>query len=111
MNGRLNKGETLVKGQGIFSKNGKWLLVLQLDGNLLLYNNQVPIWSSSTETGSRFVMEENGNVILYDDQGKVLFSTSTNNGQHFELLNTGFMVVYDFNGKSIWSSLKLQRNF
>lgn len=99
----------LEQGQGVFS--GRFMLELQIGGNLVLYYNELSIWSSSTQNGAKFVMERSGSAVLYDNQGKVLLSTSTNNGDHFELKDTGFMVVYDSNGKSIWTSLKLHRIF
>lgn len=110
LNGRLDKGEQLVKGQGLVTANGKYHVQIP---NLALYWDQIRIWSSSEANGVRFVMEVNGNAVLYDDKDNVLFSTGTvNKGDYFELLDTGIMVVKDTEKKTIWSSnIYLGRSF
>lgn len=105
LDGRLSKGESLVRGQGLFSLNGRYYLAMQKDGNLVLYKNGLLLWSTKTTTGVRFAMETNGNAVLYDSSNRVLFSTSTTNeGDHLELLDNGNMVVLDSLRKTLWAS-------
>lgn len=101
----MKKTQEIRKGQGILRKNGLYHFVLLQNGRLVLYFNQNLLWSAKTTKGDRFVLESNGNAVLYDDKQKILFSTeTTNNGDRLELLDTGILVLYDSTGKTLWSS-------
>lgn len=50
------------------SPNGRYALVMQGDGNLVLYRDPggVPLWSSgSDDAGARLVMQGDGNAVIY----------------------------------------------
>lgn len=114
MDGRLDKGQRIFRGQGIVSPNGKHNLELHLDGHLALYSKNVGLtWSSDvTKSASSFFMNFNGNAELYGDSENVIFSTeTTDRGGHFELLDNGNMVVYDADRNVIWSSDTYQGDF
>jgi len=61
---QLMPGETLVPGQFIRSPNGLATLVLQADGNLVLYKPSTPYWSTATGTGGSLflTMQTDGNL-------------------------------------------------
>jgi hypothetical protein len=60
------------------------MLVLQSDGNLVLYgeNGTIALWSSDTwNSGSnRLIMQSDGNLVLYNNEGAVWSSGTTGQG-------------------------------
>ena len=72
MNDRLLPGQSLKGNETLTSDNEHYRLVMQLDGNLVLYDitgdEHQPIWN--TETPNKpvrlCVMQQDGNLVLYD---------------------------------------------
>jgi hypothetical protein len=103
----LNVGDTLV------SPNGRATLVMQSDGNLVLYRNDAApgispaLWSTKTwaQPCTVAVMQWDGNFVLYDSSGKACWSTGTwdHPGAYVVLQDSGNLVVYD-NGVPLWDS-------
>lgn len=60
-------------------------LLLQFDGNLVLYANGVAVWSTRTDRWlentntlvKEFVMQEDGNMVLYDETGRIMWQSYT----------------------------------
>jgi hypothetical protein len=78
---RLPAGESLVKGQRLISPNGKFELVFQGDGNLVLYENQPEggskaIWAAKTNSWSTHV------TVRADDNFAVMSDGNTNWSSH-----------------------------
>lgn len=83
---RPTTGELVVKRTGgpivwtTGAKKSDWL-VLQADGNLVLYNsNGAPVWASGTagKGTSRLVMQNDGNLVLYrTSTGKATWSSKS----------------------------------
>ncbi len=119
---QLNSGDNLFSGLSGFK------LSMQQDGNLVLYAiddtnlpRQLPafppgftsgsypkaIWASGTNgtDANRCVMQEDGNLVVYDVAGTARWASGTN-GNHGAFLrcqDDGNLVVYSFNGGA-WSS-------
>lgn len=82
----LYQGQTLYVGQAI-KMQGQWgqeiQLVMQWDGNLVLYNGGQAIWASHTNRGWRqngyeCRMQEDGNLVVYDrDSWQAIWSSGT----------------------------------
>lgn len=101
----MDRNEQIRRGQGLISINGKFHLELQTNGNLALYSNGALLWSTQTSTGDRFVMQNDGNLVLYERNGRSLFLTKTDgSGRYFLLQNDGNMVVYDSRNSAKWLS-------
>ncbi len=70
---RLLPGEGLGVGGGLVSGDGRHRLVMQDDGNLVLYGPDRPLWA--TGTPGRIVvaaiLQEDGNLVLYGPEGPV----------------------------------------
>ncbi|HEX6687150.1 MAG TPA: NlpC/P60 family protein [Solirubrobacterales bacterium] len=64
----LDPGGRLVAGQGLVSANRDYQLIMQPDGNLVLYQSGRALWSSETSghPGAFAVMQEDGNLVVYD---------------------------------------------
>ncbi len=54
-------------------------LLMQQDGNLVLYHNGKARWSTGTNgnPGAYFVMQNDGNAVVYSQNNKPLWSTHT----------------------------------
>ncbi len=108
--GRLLPGESLHTGQGRASCDGRFTLVTQSDGNLVLYQNgHGAIWASNTVRGSgsyTSVMQTDGNFVLYRDGGNALWASGTDGraGSFLAIQDDGNLVVYTSGGSAIWSS-------
>lgn len=102
---KLNPGETLSRGENLTSANGRYKLLIQKDGNLVLYGprNQ-PLWSSNTQGRpvEKCVMQRDGNLVLYLRDGQPVWASNTegNLGSFLLLQNDGNLVVY----RPVWNS-------
>lgn len=103
----LNPGEILYPNQFITSPNGQYTLIMQTDGNLVIYRTGgIPIWSSNTATGinSFCVMQTDGNLVIYDYGGNYYWASNTGgmNGSILVMQDDGNLVTY-LNGIAKWS--------
>ncbi|MEU4801299.1 S8 family serine peptidase [Actinosynnema sp. NPDC023587] len=108
---RINPGEELVRGQFRTSFNGEYKLVLQNDGNLVLYNRAgAAQWSSKTwnTDATRLYFQYDGNVVLYSNAGVSRWSTNTPNsvGVNFVVQNDGNIVLYGPSQQVVWHRKK-----
>jgi hypothetical protein len=99
MGNTLMPNQRLDLNERLTSRNRQFELVMQTDGNLVLYRvvNQHPIWSTGT-TGqdiSHAVMQTDGNFVLYTFGGPPAWSTNTANRQYswLKLLDTGGLAI------------------
>ena len=107
--GIMGPDQGLAVGQALSSCDGRFSLVMQGDGNLVLYQSGAgAIWASHTwgTSGQVAVMQGDGNFVLYDAGGAALWHTSTfgNPGALLAVQDDGNMVVYSSGGVAIWAS-------
>jgi uncharacterized protein (AIM24 family) len=106
-NDTLQQGEQLRNGESLISNNGCFNLVLQSDGNLVLYLRNTPIWASGTDgkSGNALVMQGDGNLVLYAENGLATWSSQTQgtNNSRFIVQNDGNAVVYA-DSKAVWDT-------
>jgi hypothetical protein len=111
---------TIAAGQGLVinafqtSCDGRFQLILQPDGNLVLYQNGTAYWQSATVGGKiaySFVMQGDGNAVLYgpsttNPNPNPVWSTGTagNPGATLVVQTDGNMVVYSSGGRALWNS-------
>lgn len=83
-------------------------LVMQRDGNLVLYSNGHPVWASYTQNnpGAFATMQADGNLVIYSKTSKPLWATYTNNnpGSTFVLQDDGNLVIYNSSVRPVWHS-------
>lgn len=86
MSATLLAGLSLPQGVPLRSPNGAYHLVVQADGNLVLYVSQYfhpanALWASGTNGRGqgpyRLDMQKDGNLVLYDGVNKPLWATDT----------------------------------
>lgn len=108
----LRAGQMLAVNQAVSSYDNRFHLVMQSDGNLVLYQglqgqSMTALWSSGTwgTSGNRAIMQDDGNFVLYDSSNNALWSSGTwdNPGAYLAVQNDGNVVVYD-NSTPLWAS-------
>lgn len=107
----LGPNECLAQGESLTSANGCFKLIMQGDGNLVIYrqSNNRATWSSKTSRTctNRACMQGDGNFVTYDCQNKATWSskTSKKEGSWVILQNDGNMVVYAWqSNRALWAS-------
>lgn len=110
MAGRLNPNNRLLPGGMIGSDNGRFSLVMQADGNLVLYQNGTTkaLWATGTH-GKKVafaIMQGDGNFVVYAPDNTVLWHAGTqgNPGSVLILQDDGNLVIYAPGNKAIWAS-------
>ncbi|WP_201276798.1 hypothetical protein [Microbulbifer sp. ALW1] len=112
----LEKGQKLLPGERITSTNGNYYLIMQNDGNLVLYkkvgSGKEALWSSKTtgKPSARAVMQWDGNFVIYSTSSGALWSSNThvNDPAKLRMQNDGNLVIYKTDGTPIWSTKTTQ---
>lgn len=105
----LSGGRQLSTGQSLTAANGRYRLVMQSDGNVVVYaGDGRAAWSSGTSRspGSRLVMRTDGNLVIVNPAGAVVWQTRTagHAGSRTVLQSDGNVVVYTTGNRPIWDS-------
>jgi hypothetical protein len=98
----LVPGQSLGPGESLPSPDELYSLFMQFDGNVvLLYGNGAPppvVWATHTNgiTPGEFIMQTDGNLVLYDSSGQAHWDSNTwgNPGAFLNVQNDGNVVVY-----------------
>jgi hypothetical protein len=103
----LGEGETLAGGESLHSGDGTWFLRMQVDGNLVLYQNGTARWATGTHNhpGAKVIMQTDGNLVVYDANGTTpLWSSKTygSAADRLVLYDNGDLVLLDPDNTIIW---------
>lgn len=101
----LSSGESLYPGQSKTSSNGQYALVYQYDGNLVLSDNDTPVWHSDTAgtSAGEATMQGDGNFVIYSNGSPIRASnTDGNPGAWLAVQNDGNVVIYGPGGNPLW---------
>lgn len=105
---KLWPNQSLRPNEGLKSKNGRVQVVLQSDGNCVLYGDNKPLWWTGVRPGvDQAVMQSDGNFVLYKPgEGAVWASdTAGHPGSYLALQNDANLVLYwKVGGSALWSS-------
>jgi hypothetical protein len=91
----------------IDSPNQRFRLLLQDDGNLVLYHKDIPLWSTNTQGKAvvHAIMQHDGNFVLYGPDGALWSSGSLGHpGAELVVHNDGTVKIRNKAGKWVWSS-------
>jgi hypothetical protein len=102
------------QNSSVVSLNDSYHLIMQEDGNLVLYQltgsrGQVRthIWASHTNghAVSRCIMQTDGNLVIYNTENKHIWASGTpgHKGSHLEVQDDGIAVIYTPDHTIIWS--------
>jgi hypothetical protein len=103
----LSVNQSLEPGQSLVSSNERYRLILQGDGNLVLYSPTRAIWSSGTVgTGAaKLIMQTDGNLVLYRANWTPVWSTNSGGqGSKLVLQTDGNLVVYNSSWRPTWNT-------
>lgn len=107
--GTLYQGMQLQVGQQLDSCDGRFDLILQSDGNLVLYEGSTALWAANTvgSGAALATMQDDGNFVVYTSGGTAVFDTGTEGsgcGTFLAVQTDGNLVVYDGAGTAVWAS-------
>jgi hypothetical protein len=116
--GILGVNRFLRENASLTSPTGNHVLIMQGDGNLVLYTVTAPgvtaaIWASNTVTPANHprerhlaIMQGDGNFVVYRRNGSPLWATGTENnaGAFLAVQDDGNLVVYSAGGSPLWAS-------
>jgi len=107
MSDRLNPDQSLHVGAALTSPNGRFTLVLQADGSLVLsWSGGAARWATGTHgrTVARATMQSDGNFALYGPVGALWASgTAGHPGAFLAVQNDGNVVIYG-QGGPLWAT-------
>ncbi len=106
--GKVPSGDGLGQGNAVSSCDGRFSLVMQTDGNFVLYERGKAIWNTATngKGGNLAAMQGDGNLVVYSTGGCPLWASNTsgNAGAYLAVQNDGNLVIYTAAGKAIWAT-------
>jgi hypothetical protein len=98
----------ILPGASIRSENGRFHLVYQADGNLVLSDGRSGTAFWATDTGGtrpgQTVMQADGDFVMFDDGGVVRWASGTagNPGAYVSVQDDGSLVIVRTDGQTIW---------
>lgn len=99
---------TLYPGQFLLTPDEKYKMVLQYDGNLVVYSSTRPLWASGTSgrAAAQLSMQPDGNLVIYDHAGSAIWTsrTSGTGRSQLSMQPDGNLVIYTPDGRATWSS-------
>ena len=100
----LQPGQSLSRGQSLTSSNARYTLVMQNDGNLVLYRNTGGVVFATNAPGDSAVMQSDGNFVVYSGSMPT-WSTLTggNPNAYLVVQDDGNLVIYSAAGIPLWN--------
>lgn len=97
----------LGSGKALQSANGEFVLKMQADGNLVVYNatNGAAInWTMTTVPDTNLQVQADGNVVIYTRNGRAVWHTNTYGKAGAVLMfeNDSNLVLYGTDGTALW---------
>jgi hypothetical protein len=106
--GELSANQELTANQSVASCNGDYTLIMQGDGNLVLYQGSSALWASGTvgSGADEAIMQGDGNFVLYTSSGAPVWASNTagDTGAYLDVQNDGNVVIYGSSGTALWST-------
>lgn len=112
--GKLDAGQSMHAGDTITSTGGRYQLIMQKEGNLVLYDartnpaHPAPVWASPTDgnPGARADMQKEGNLVIYNAANKPVWTTPTdkNPGASLRIGDDGHLAIVGPGGNTVWTA-------
>jgi hypothetical protein len=98
----------LLPGAGVLAFSEKALLLMQTDGNLVIYDEaRRARWASNTVGEGGFAMfQQDGNFVVYSPANSPVWASNTCcwGGNYLSVQNDGNVVVYTSFGLALWAT-------
>jgi hypothetical protein len=105
---KLKPDEILKRGQYLESENGKYQLVMERSGDLVLWGPQSSVlWHTGTVGNIKAHMQVEGNLVLYASPGhRAVWATPTGNAgrSHLHMQDDGNAVIYASGHRAVWAT-------
>lgn len=108
--GTIKAGTVLTRGEFVNSCDGRYRLVHQTDGNVVLYrlSDSRARWHTHTDgkPTSTFAVQGDGNLVIYSARGGYFWTAGIpgHSGARLVVQNDGNLVMYDANGRAYWAT-------
>jgi hypothetical protein len=103
----LSAGEELHSNEYLMSSNGQTVLMMQTDGNLVLYRaSAAALWYSGTgnHSGAYATVQTDGNIVVYSASNVPLWWTGTTSVTTLTVQTDGNLVGYPATGPAEWQA-------
>ncbi len=106
----LRKNQTLNVGEQLVSQNGRFNIIMQSDGNFVLYDKQqnIATWASNTYLSdvNHVIMQHDGNLVAYNNGTVSRWASNTWNSDaaYAIIQNDGNFVLYNNENNPRWAS-------
>jgi hypothetical protein len=99
MSNTLSPGQTLNVNEKLTSTSGAYTLIMQSDGNLVLYKGSDALWASNTDhsDANHATMQADGNFVVYDANQHPHWASNTDgksSNPYVILQDDGNLVIY-----------------
>lgn len=105
-NAILMANQFLRRDAALTSTDNRFTFIHQPDGNVVLYDEHRPRWSSQTAGANTdlLFMQADGNLVLMDVSGRPVWNTRTHRhpGSHLELRSDGRAAIVGRDGRELW---------
>jgi hypothetical protein len=98
--------EQLSQGEALRAGGEMYQLTLLTDGNLMqTYDGMQAVWETGTSSGAHLLMQLDGNLVLYDGGWNPVWASNTagNPGAYLNVQDDGNLVVYSASDQPLWS--------
>jgi hypothetical protein len=104
----LQAGQFIVATQAVRSADGRFSLVVQLDGNIVLYGPSGALWVAPYTWGrgsTTLTMQTDGNLTVRGPENELIWQSGTggNPGARFVVQDDGNLVIYS-GWTAVWNS-------
>ena len=103
----MTVNRTLRRGMYLKSSDGRYLFVLQGDGNLVLYGpSGRALWATNKYDTDRVVFQSDGNFVSYRSNGTANWASNTGgkSGTQLVVQTDGNVVIYTPAGAAVWAT-------
>lgn len=107
----LAAGQVLFPGQSLWSLDGRYQALMQVDGNFVEYGpNRQVLWATQTSTGAALAMQSDGNLVLNAANWVPIWASNTtpSSGTRLVVQGDGNLVIYNSDSVPLWAQGKLR---
>jgi hypothetical protein len=97
----------MLPGQQMTSASGRYWVVLQRDGNVVVYcSDGRPLFFTGSYGSSRLIFQTDGNLVAYLPTGAAAWNSRTQHlgGSRIVMQNDGNLVMYRSDGTPVWDT-------
>lgn len=102
----LKRGDQLLRSEWLTSPNENFALIMQKNGNLVLYNfnSKHELWESKTDgIGNRLIMNRDGSLVIVNSKNTRVWGYYKTQYYGFALLDSGVLALINKIGVIITS--------